>query len=300
MEKNTNLHYVLSAHVAERQADGTYYCRALQTVMKGEYCYCLNCPLFGGFSQFGNMTEEPECWYYDMEEMQEEKRLPQEMQMRTAGLILAGITGEFPDYLPQDENARRFAIIERAIQYAARAHKGAVRKGSSVPYIAHPMETMMLVASMTSDNEVIAAAALHDVVEDTPITIAQIEQEFGATIAMYVAHESENKREDRPKSETWKIRKQEQLEKTRHASRFVKCIMLADKLSNMRASLRDFKKDGRQIWNKFNMKDEREQYWYYHEVAEVVKELEDTACYQEYISILQEVFGALDQEMHRN
>ena len=73
MEKNINLHYVLSAHVAERQADGTYYCRALQTVMKGEYCYCLNCPLFGGFSQFGNMTEEPECWYYDMEEMQEEK-----------------------------------------------------------------------------------------------------------------------------------------------------------------------------------------------------------------------------------
>ena len=156
----------------------------------------------------------------------------------------------------------------------------------------------MLVASMTSDNEVIAAAALHDVVEDTPITIAQIEQDFGAAIASYVAHESENKREDRPKSETWKIRKQEQLEKTRHASRLVKCIMLADKLSNMRASLRDFKKDGRQIWNKFNMKDEREQYWYYHEVADVVKELEDTACYQEYISILQEVFGALDKEMH--
>lgn len=35
MEKNTNLHYVLSAHVTERQTDGTYYCRALQTVMKG-------------------------------------------------------------------------------------------------------------------------------------------------------------------------------------------------------------------------------------------------------------------------
>ena len=72
--------------------------------------------------------------------------------------------------------------------------RGLYERGSSVPYVAHPMETMMLVASMTSDNEVIAAAALHDVVEDTPITIAQIEQEFGATIAMYVAHESENKR----------------------------------------------------------------------------------------------------------
>ena len=75
----------------------------------------------------------------------------------------------------------------------------------------------------------------------------------------------------------------------------MKCIMLADKLSNMRASLRDFKKDGRQIWNKFNMKDEREQYWYYHEVAEVVKELEDTACYQEYISILQGSFWCIRQ-----
>ena len=43
MEKNTNLHYVLSAHVAERQADGTYYCRALQTVMKGEYWEIMLC-----------------------------------------------------------------------------------------------------------------------------------------------------------------------------------------------------------------------------------------------------------------
>ena len=74
MEKNSNLHYVLTSHVAERGSDGQYYCRALQTVMVGAYCYCTSCPLFGGFSQFGNMEEEPECWYYDMEEMQEEKQ----------------------------------------------------------------------------------------------------------------------------------------------------------------------------------------------------------------------------------
>lgn len=158
----------------------------------------------------------------------------------------------------------------------------------------------MLVASMTNDNEVIAAAALHDVVEDTPITIEEIEAEFGQKIAFYVAHESEDKREDRPKSETWKIRKQEQLEKTKDASRSVKCIMLADKLSNMRASLRDFKRDGRAIWQKFNMKDEKEQYWYYHAVADVVKDLADTPCYQEYISILDIVFHDLDEEMTRD
>ena len=186
MEKNSNLHYVLTSHVAERGSDGQYYCRALQTVMVGDYCYCTSCPLFGGFSCFGNMEEQPECWYYDMEEMQEEKRLPEEQEMRTAGLILAGITGEFPDYLPQDETARPFSVIERAIQYAAVAHKGAVRKGSLVPYIAHPMETMMLVASMTNDNEVIAAAALHDVVEDTVMTEEEIAKEFNPDVALLV------------------------------------------------------------------------------------------------------------------
>lgn len=90
------------------------------------------------------------------------------------------------------------------------------------------------------------------------------------------------------------------MEKTKDASRSVKCIMLADKLSNMRASLRDFKRDGRAIWQKFNMKEEKEQYWYYHAVADVVKDLADTPCYQEYISILDIVFHDLDEEMTRD
>lgn len=292
MEKNTGLQYVLTSHVASCDNAGNYYCRALHTVLGEGYCYCRNCPLFGGFSRFGGMTEEPECWYYDLVEVNDEPRTPEEQQRRIEGLILAGMTREFPDYLPDDERAKPFAVIEQAIQFAAHAHKGATRKGSAVPYIAHPMETMMLVASMTTDNEVIAAAALHDVVEDTSYTLEDIREQFGERIAMFVAHESENKREGQPKSETWKIRKQEQLEKVVSAPREAKMIMLADKLSNMRASQRDFRKIGKDIWNKFNMTDEAEQSWYYHTVAKVLSELSDTPCYQEYVSILTEVFGA--------
>lgn len=48
------------------------------------------------------------------------------------------------------------------------------------------------------------------------------------------------------------------------------------------------------------MKDEKEQYWYYHAVADVVKDLADTARYQEYISILDIVFHDLDEEMTRD
>ena len=67
-------------------------------------------------------------------------------------------------------------------------------------------------------------------------------------------------------------------------------IMLGDKLSNMRASLRDFRKDPDNLWNKFNMKDVNQQEWYYRSVAEKLSDLKDYPAYQEYVEILDEVF----------
>ena len=57
--------------------------------------------------------------------------------------------------------------IERAIQYAVDAHAGSKRKGKDRPYILHPIEVMTIVAGLTEDEDVIAAAVLHDTVEDT-------------------------------------------------------------------------------------------------------------------------------------
>ncbi len=55
-------------------------------------------------------------------------------------------------------------MIENAIQFAITAHAGTKRKGKERPYILHPIEAMTIVASLTEDPEVIAAAVLHDVV----------------------------------------------------------------------------------------------------------------------------------------
>jgi len=57
-------------------------------------------------------------------------------------------------------------MIKKAAEFAAKAHEGTVRKGSCLPYIVHPREVAMLVSVMTDDPEVIAAAYLHDVIED--------------------------------------------------------------------------------------------------------------------------------------
>jgi hypothetical protein len=59
----------------------------------------------------------------------------------------------------------------------------------------------------------------------------------------------------------------------------------------MRATHRDYLQNPDSVWDKFNMKDEREQEWYYRSIAELLKEFEDTDQYKEYISILNEIFA---------
>ena len=68
-------------------------------------------------------------------------------------------------------------MIKKAAEFAAKAHEGAVRKGSTIPYIVHPYEAAVIVSGLTSDPEIIAAALLHDVMEDTPYTLEDLRQE---------------------------------------------------------------------------------------------------------------------------
>ena len=291
VEKNQSIGYTLFAHGARKDSDGLYYCRAMNGIDGSEYLFCEDCPLCVGF-QLGDRGDRfPECRYYDLDKGVSDYLPPEIQKNRIDGLILAGLTGEFPEYLPEDEQGRYFILIERAIRFAAKAHKGTMRKGSHLPYIVHPMETMMLVARMTDDIEVIAAAALHDVVEDTPCTTSDVERLFGKRVAELVGLESENKREAQSRESTWRIRKEENLAREEEAPREAKLIMLADKISNIRATARDFRENGRAIWNKFNMKDPAEQEWYYRSVAKVLSELSDLPLYREYVTLLDEVFS---------
>ena len=83
------------------------------------------------------------------------------------------------------------SLLDRAIIFAVRAHAGTERRGKGFPYIVHPMEAVEIVATMTKDQELLAAAVLHDTVEDTDTTVEQIREEFGNRIASLVASESD-------------------------------------------------------------------------------------------------------------
>ena len=181
-------------------------------------------------------------------------------------------------------------ILDRAIIFATNAHAGQFRKGTQIPYILHPMEAAAIVGSMTTDEEVIAGAILHDVVEDTETTVEDVIRVFDERIGSLVASESENKRGDLPAESTWKIRKQETLDHLSAATIEVKMITLGDKLSNIRAIYRDYQMIGDALWQRFNQKDKAEHYWYYSGIAKCVDELNGYQAYKEYCELVDKTF----------
>ena len=176
-------------------------------------------------------------------------------------------------------------MIRKAAVFAANAHKGAVRKGGNIPYITHPLDTALIVSSLTEDEELIAAAILHDTIEDAGVTFREIEGEFGRRLAELVAGETEDN------SRSWRERKQATIDRLKGAGRDEKILALGDKLSNLRNTARDYLLDGDAVFERFNMKEKRWQGWYYTSMAEAFKELESFPEYREYVRLCQMVFG---------
>ena len=183
-------------------------------------------------------------------------------------------------------------LVSEAIAFAVKAHDGMRRKKSDAPYILHPMEAAVIVGTMTDDQNLIAAAALHDVVEDAGVTIEEVEERFGKRVRELVESETEDTRADLPPSDTWRIRKEESLAVLKNTDDIgVLMVWLGDKLANMRSIYRDFKVEGEAMWQRFNQKNPSEQAWYYRSIVELTSRLSDTSAWLEYKTLTELVFG---------
>ena len=187
---------------------------------------------------------------------------------------------------------KTLTLLDHAIIFATKAHSGTTRKGTNVPYIVHPIEAAAIVSAMTDDEEVIAAAVLHDVIEDTEATREDLLARFGRRITDLVMNESEDKRRNLPAALTWKTRKQETITFLEtEADTDAKMLALADKLANLRAIHRDQCIIGDKIWERFNEKDKNMHAWMYRSIAKALEELKDHPTWQEYNRLVDEVFG---------
>lgn len=181
-------------------------------------------------------------------------------------------------------------LLDRAIVFAVKAHHNSERRGKGFPYIVHPMEAVEIVATITPDQELLAAAALHDTIEDTDVTVEQIRAEFGDRIANLVQAESDPVAEGVSEAESWRDRKQAAINRLAAAPRDAKIVAMGDKLSNMRAIWRDYQVKGDELWEIFHVTDKTLHEWHYRGLAASLSELGDTFAYKEFVRLIDEVF----------
>lgn len=182
-------------------------------------------------------------------------------------------------------------LLDKAIVFAVKAHHNTERRGKGFPYIVHPMEAAEIVATITNDQELLAAALLHDTVEDTDVTIEQLKSEFGERIANIVYAESDRFIEGVSEENSWHTRKQEAINRLAEAPYDTKIVAMGDKLSNMRAIARDYKQKGDALWQIFRVKDKQSHAWHYRGLATSLADLKDTFAYKEFVALIEQVFG---------
>ncbi|MDA8227295.1 MAG: HD domain-containing protein [Desulfitobacterium hafniense] len=180
-------------------------------------------------------------------------------------------------------------MIEKAREIARNAHLGQKRKGTGVPYITHPMEVGDILQSVGCSPEVIAAGLLHDTIEDTNLTLADIEREFNLDVARIVKGCSEPH-----KCLPWMVRKEYTLKLLKTASSSIRIVSLADKLQNIRSIKTDLLESGLDLWQRFNAGKDL-QAWYYFSLLDSLKPMDSdfagyAETYLEFHLVVKEVF----------
>lgn len=158
--------------------------------------------------------------------------------------------------------------VEKAMQFAMEAHSGAVRKGSTKPYILHPIEVLQILSSMNADTNLMVAGLLHDTVEDTDVTMLDIYDQFGTDVAALVSSHTEDKRR------TWYMRKLNTYHHVSSAPLREKMLVLADKVANLRNTYADYKTIGDELWTRFNAP-KHLQAWYCSKLNDSLYELQN-------------------------
>lgn len=153
-------------------------------------------------------------------------------------------------------------LLERALRVAAIAHHQQTRKASQLPYITHPVAvTMLLQQHGFNDEQTLAAALLHDVAEDTAVTLDELAGRFPGTVVDLVRHLTECKRDETGAARPWEDRKREHLDHIGDAPLAARAIVIADKLHNLRSMICDLEEGGN-LATRFNAPLERI-FWYY-------------------------------------
>lgn len=149
--------------------------------------------------------------------------------------------------------------IQKAIKFAIKTHEvyqKQKRKGKDIPYIVHPLAAGIILAHAGADADIVCAGILHDTIEDSikkkKVTVEMLKKRFGENVASLVLNVTETE-----KDLTWEERKKIAKDHIREFSLDALLVKSADILSNGLELIEDHKKDGDQIFERFNSSKEQ-------------------------------------------
>jgi (p)ppGpp synthase/HD superfamily hydrolase len=177
--------------------------------------------------------------------------------------------------------------IEQAIRAASVLHKDQLRKGSMpFPYITHLVATAFTLFDYTDNEDVIIAALLHDTLEDTDYTLAELKEDFGGTVAELVDTLTEPQSTSERKI-SWREKKASYCRQLKKGSRDAVIIAAADKMHNFRTIVEDYHIAPERFTQDFgNNFDERIEA--YQEIANVINNRLDGPILAEFNHVFEE------------
>jgi (p)ppGpp synthase/HD superfamily hydrolase len=232
----------------------------------------------------------------------------QELHLSRGDLIMAKITTlgttSMLETKPMTKTGQyNFERMSKAIEFASLAHAGEFRKGTTIPYIVHPLDVFSILLKNGSSEDLAIAGVLHDVLEDTTRTRKDIKKNFGDAVCSLVVGASENEEltkgiSNEEKKKSWKLRKTQKIDTVRNSGRDLRLLICADKLANIRDLIEDQDRNGDAVWSKFNASKDQES-WYYNEMASAMvapgkenSDISDTPVYHQLRRCIGEVFGS--------
>jgi (p)ppGpp synthase/HD superfamily hydrolase len=175
--------------------------------------------------------------------------------------------------------------IQKAINIASKLHNEQSRKGDeSLPYISHPFSVAWILAGYTSDESILIAALLHDILEDVPgYYYEDLKRDLGEEVAGIVREASEDKDPNLINDDkaTWQYRKSKYLEGMEHYSEKALMVCAADKIHNLQSMIAAYREQGDALWEKFNAPAEKKR-WFHGEILKVLKRRLKSGIVKEY------------------
>ena len=173
-------------------------------------------------------------------------------------------------------------LIEKADALAARAHEGQMRKEGGVPYITHPRAVAAMLKEYGFSDTVVAAALVHDTVEDTPVTIDEVRRELGDEVAALVAPVTHDD------SLSWEEKKQKYIDTVCAASVEVKAISTADKIHNAESFIAGYARQGKAMWGHFN-RERAKKLWFEEAMLTMLRETWDHPMVGRYAALVEQM-----------